>query len=314
MDPGEAEVGSTEEADLGFIAWLLHTTPTAPPPTTPPFTVVSNFEGPFDKLTGGDGRETGGGRDKTSFKRGRRNSSANAYLSLDANVHEHSRLGQGLLSNIMLEAGATVRRVLVYSAGGYMTMHHDCGRPTAPPPPPPQPMPTMPPPPPSSNDDDSDVEHHSDDSDYEFEDDSDYEFGFKFEDVQAPSTPPLPQHHHRHLLPRHCHLQHNCLQRHCRPSRPTLEESEAMEVVGEGDKPSRHRLLDIVGIGGYANDFTKFAADMEIMIAHVLTFKEITSAEYIEGRIRGLGGLASAKNPLRTLVMRSPARQGDVAL
>ena len=72
--------------------------------------------------------------------------------------------------------------------------------------------------------------------------------------------------------------------------------------------PSRHRLLDIVGkakIGGYANDFTKFAADMEIMIAHVLTFKEITSAEYIEGRIRGLGGLASAKNPLRTLVMRS---------
>ena len=112
----------------------------------------------------------------------------------------------------------------------------------------------------------------------------------------------------RHLLPRHCHLQHNCLQRHCRPSRPTLEESEAMEVVGEGDKPSRHRLLDIVGkakIGGYANDFTKFAADMEIMIAHVLTFKEITSAEYIEGRIRGLGGLASAKDVLRTLVMRS---------
>lgn len=65
------------------------------------------------------------------------------------------------------------------------------------------------------------------------------------------------------------------------------------------DVPSRHRLLDIVGkakIGGYANDFTKFAADMEIMIAHVLTFKEITSAEYIEGRIRGLGGLASAKD------------------
>jgi hypothetical protein len=63
--------------------------------------------------------------------------------------------------------------------------------------------------------------------------------------------------------------------------------------------PSRHRLLDIVRkakIGGYANDFTKFAADMEIMIAHVLTFKEITSAEYIEGRIRGLGGLASAKD------------------
>ena len=53
--------------------------------------------------------------------------------ALDAKLHEHSKLGQGLLSNILLEAGATVRRVLVYSAGGHMTMHHDCGRPTAPP-------------------------------------------------------------------------------------------------------------------------------------------------------------------------------------
>jgi hypothetical protein len=37
--------------------------------------------------------------------------------ALDAKLHEHSKLGQGLLSNILLEAGATVRRVLVYSAG-----------------------------------------------------------------------------------------------------------------------------------------------------------------------------------------------------
>ena len=79
---------------------------------------VSNFEATIDKLTGGDGGETGGGRDKTSFKRGRRYSLANAYLSLDAKVHEASRLGKGLLSNMLLEAGATIRRVLVYSSGG----------------------------------------------------------------------------------------------------------------------------------------------------------------------------------------------------
>ena len=169
--------------ELGFVAWLLPAVPTA----SPPFTVVSNFEATVDKLTGGDGSETGGGRDTTSFKRGRKNSSANTYLlSLDVKVHPYMSTpgwgrGSGVLSNILLEAGATIRRVLVYSAGGRMTMHHDCGRPTAPPPPPPQPMPTIPPPPPS-NDDDSDAEHHSDDSDYEFE--------FEFEDVPAPSPPP----------------------------------------------------------------------------------------------------------------------------
>jgi hypothetical protein len=99
--------------------------------------------------------------------------------SMDVKVHEQTRLRQGILSNSLLEDGATVRRVLVYSAGARMTMHHDCGRPTAPPPPSPQPMPTMPPPPPS--DDDSDAEHQTDDSDYEFE--------FEFEDVLTKREP-----------------------------------------------------------------------------------------------------------------------------
>ena len=47
-------------------------------------------------------------------------------------------------------------------------------------------------------------------------------------------------------------------------------------------------LLDIVGkaqIGGYADDFSKFAQDIETMIAHVMTFNELTSAEYIAGRM-----------------------------
>ena len=88
------------------MAWLLQAAPAAPP-----FTVVSNFEATEDDLTGGGRRETGG-REETSFRRGRKNSTENSYLSLDVKVHEQTRLGQGLLSNILLEAGATIRRVL----------------------------------------------------------------------------------------------------------------------------------------------------------------------------------------------------------
>jgi hypothetical protein len=135
----------TISGELGFVAWLLHEAV----PTAPPFTVVSNFEAMVDDMTGGKRCETGS-KEETSFRRGRKNSWENSYLSMDVKVHEQTRLRQGILSNSLLEDGATVRRVLVYSAGARMTMHHvhDCGRPTAPPPPSPQPMPTMPPPPP----------------------------------------------------------------------------------------------------------------------------------------------------------------------
>ena len=69
---------------------------------------------------------------------------------------------------------------------------------------------------------------------------------------------------------------------------PDHEELYPTEALYPGIVVTPMCLLDIVGkaqIGGYADDFSKFAQDIETMIAHVMTFNELTSAEYIAGRM-----------------------------
>ena len=69
---------------------------------------------------------------------------------------------------------------------------------------------------------------------------------------------------------------------------PDHEELYPTEALYPGVLVTPMCLLDIVGkaqIGGYADDFSKFAQDIETMIAHVMTFNELTSAEYIAGRM-----------------------------
>ena len=69
---------------------------------------------------------------------------------------------------------------------------------------------------------------------------------------------------------------------------PDHEESHPMEAIYPGEVETPMCLFDIVkkaDSGGYENDFIKFCADIEFMIAYVLTFNDTTSASYIAGRM-----------------------------
>jgi len=69
---------------------------------------------------------------------------------------------------------------------------------------------------------------------------------------------------------------------------PDHEELYPTEASYPGVVVTPMCLGDILGKaknGGYANDFSKFAQDIETMIAHVMTFNELTFAEDIAGRM-----------------------------
>jgi hypothetical protein len=69
---------------------------------------------------------------------------------------------------------------------------------------------------------------------------------------------------------------------------PDHEELYPTEASYPGVVVTPMCLGDILGKaknGGYANDFSEFAQDVETLIAHVMTFNELTFAEDIAGRM-----------------------------